>query len=61
MSRKEQIKLADLVLDGVHLAVLLVDGGDEEVVGDVLEVAAVLQPGAGGRDVVCRALTSHLE
>ena len=28
-----------LVLDGVHLLVLGVDGGDQEVVGDVLQMS----------------------
>ena len=45
----------------VHLLVLCVDGGDEQVVGDVLEMAAELEPGSGGRDVVSCALAFHLD
>ena len=45
----------------VHLFVLLVDGGDEEIVGDVLKVTSVLEPGAGGGDVVGGAFALHLD
>ena len=38
-----------------------VDHAEEEVAGDVLEVAAVLQPRAGGRDVVGGALALGLQ
>ena len=49
-----------VVLDFVDFVVLRVDGSDEHVVGDVLQVAAELQPGAGRRDVIRRALALHL-
>ena len=42
----------ELVLDLVGLAVLDVDGADETVLGDVLEMSAVLEPGTASRDVV---------
>lgn len=50
-----------LVLDLVDLLVLGVDGADQHVVGDVLEVAAELEPGSGGGDVVGGALALHLD
>ena len=52
---------ADLVLDAVDLLVLNVESADEHVVGDVVQVAAVLQPGACHADVVRRALALHLD
>merc|ERR1719331_1656761 len=45
----------------VLLLVLRVDGGDQQVVADVLQVATVLQPGPGGRDVVGGALALNLD
>lgn len=50
-----------LVLDAVDLLVLAVEGADEHVVGDVVQVAAELEPGAGHADVVSRALALHLD
>lgn len=44
-----------------HLAVLRVDGADEHVVGDVVQVAAVLEPGARHGDVVGGALALGLD
>ena len=43
---------SDLVLDLVGLTVLRVDGTDQAVLGDVLQVTTVLQPGTTGRDMV---------
>lgn len=43
---------SDGVLDLVGLTVLLVDGTDKHVVGDVVQVSTVLQPGTGHGDVV---------
>ena len=43
---------SNLVLDLVRLAVLGVDRADQAVLGDVLEVATVLKPGAASRDVI---------
>jgi len=50
-----------LVLDAVDAVVVDVDGADQHVVGDVVEVTAELEPGPGGADVVRRALALHLE
>jgi hypothetical protein len=50
-----------LVLDVVGLAIVDIDGADEHVVGDVVQVAAVLEPGAGGADVVRGALAPDLD
>jgi len=45
-------------VDGdVDLATLVIDGGDEQVLRDVGQVALVLEPGTGGRDVIRRART----
>ena len=52
---------SELVLDGVGLTVGAVDGTNQHVVGDVVQVAAVLEPGAGHRDVVGRALALDLD
>lgn len=49
-----------LVLDLVDGIILNVDRPDQHVVGDVVQVAAELQPGAGGADVVRGALALHL-
>lgn len=50
---------SDLVLDLVGLAVLGVDSADQTVLGDVLEVATVLQPRTASRDVIgsCTAIS----
>ena len=50
-----------LVLDVVGLAIVDIDGADEHVVGDVVQVAAVLEPGTGGADVVRGALAPDLD
>ena len=44
--------LGDGVAHGVGLAVFHVDGANEQVVGDVVQVPTELEPGAGSRDVV---------
>ncbi len=44
-----------------YLAVLSVEGTDEHVVGDVVQVTSVLQPGACHRDVVSGALALGLD
>ena len=44
----------------VKLVVLGVGGGDEEIVADVLQVTAELEPGTGSRNVVGCALSFHL-
>lgn len=52
---------AYLVLDGVDAIVLSIERSDEHVVGDVVNVATILQPGAGHTDVVSRALALGLD
>lgn len=49
------------VLDLVGLAVGGVDGTDQHVVGDVVQVTTVLQPGTGHGDVVSGGLTLSLD
>lgn len=49
------------VLDLVRLAVGRVDGTDQHVVGDVVQVATVLEPGASGTDVVGAAKSQYCE
>lgn len=49
-----------LVLDLVHLVVLGVGGTNEHVVGDVVQMTTVLQPGTGSRDVIGGALSLNL-
>ena len=50
-----------LVLDAVDLAILGVGGTDEEVVGDVVQVSTVLEPGPSHADVVGGALALCLD
>lgn len=50
-----------LVLDFVHLVVFVVGGANEHVVGNVVQMAAILQPGASGRNVICGALALNLD
>jgi hypothetical protein len=50
----------DVILDLVDLVVLRVDGSNEHVVGDILQVTAELQPGPGGGNVVGCALSFYL-
>jgi hypothetical protein len=45
----------------VHLVVFGIGGSDEHVVGDVVEVATVLKPGASHGDVVRGALALGLD
>ena len=49
------------VLDLVGLTVLLVDGTNQHVVGNVVQVPTVLQPGAGHGDVVSGGLALALD
>lgn len=49
-----------VVLDLVDAVVLAVDGGDQHVVGDVVQVTAELEPRPRGADVVGGALPLHL-
>ena len=59
---RERTGLAvERVLPGAGLAGVGVDRAQVEVAGDVLQVASVLEPGTGGRDVVGCALALRLE
>mmetsp|Transcript_6859 Transcript_6859/g.11772 ORF Transcript_6859/g.11772 Transcript_6859/m.11772 type:complete len:328 (-) Transcript_6859:1491-2474(-) len=49
------------ILHRVDLVVRSIDGADEHVVADVVEMAAVLEPRSGHADVVGRALALHLQ
>jgi hypothetical protein len=59
--RDGTVLAGEVVLDLVGLAVLLVDGTDQHVVGDVVQVATVLQPGTSHRDVVSGGLALALD
>jgi hypothetical protein len=50
----------DVILNLVDLVVLRVDGSDEHVVRDILQVTTELQPGAGCGNVVGCALSLDL-
>lgn len=50
-----------VVLELVDAVVLAVDGADQHVVGDVVQVTAELEPGPCGADVVGGALPLHLQ
>ena len=49
--------LGELVEDGVGLLVLIVNGSNEEIVGDIVQVTSVLQPGASHGDMIGGALS----
>lgn len=55
------VLLGEVVLDLVGLTVLLVGGTDQHVVGDVVQVATVLQPRASHGDVVSGGLALALD
>ena len=55
------IRPSQLVLDVVHVVVLGVDAGDQEIVGDVLEMSAELEPRSSGGDVISGALSLHFD
>lgn len=59
--RNRTISAADRVLDLVGLAVLSIDGTDKHVVGDVVQMSTVLQPGTGHGDVVSSGLSEALD
>lgn len=58
--RDSSVFSRQVVLDLVDGIVLAVDGADEHVVGDVVQVAAELQPRSGSTDVVCSAFAFDL-
>lgn len=49
-----------LVLDLVDRVILNVDGANQQIVGDVVQVTAEFQPGPGSTDVVSGALSLYL-
>lgn len=59
--RYSSVLSRQVVLDLVDAVVLAVDGTDQHVVGDVIQVATELQPGSCGADVVCGAFPLHLQ
>lgn len=59
--RHASVLSRQLVLDLVDGVVLDVDRTDQQVVGDVVQVSAELQPRSGGADVVSGALSLHLQ
>lgn len=48
------------VTDFIDCIVLNINGTNEKVIGNVIEVAAELQPGSGSADVIGGALSLHL-
>lgn len=58
--RNASVVPCKVVLDLVDGLVLTVDGTDQHVVGDVIEVTTELQPGSGSTDVVGGAFPLHL-
>ena len=52
--------LGDGIAHGVGLAIFDVDGTDEQIIGDVVQVPTELEPGAGSRDVVSGTLPFDL-
>jgi hypothetical protein len=59
--RDGTVLAGEVVLDLVGLAVLLVDGTNQHVVGDVVQVATVLQPRTSHGDVVSGGLALALD
>ena len=59
-SQRKQLS-AHNILDAVHFSILRVGGGDQEVVGDIVEMTTELEPGSSGGDVIGRTFTFHLQ
>lgn len=59
--RDASVLSCQVVFDLVDGIVLAVDGTDQHVVGDVVQVTAELQPRPGSADVVCGAFALHLQ
>ena len=59
--RDTTIVARQVVLDLVDGIVLAVDGTNQHVVGDVVQVAAELQPRSSSTDVICGAFALHLQ
>ena len=60
-TRNSGVFASEVVLDGVGLAVGIVDGTNQQIIADVVQVAAVLQPWSGSTDVVSCALATGLQ
>lgn len=52
---------SQLVLDLVDSIILNVDGTNQQIVGDVVQVTAEFQPGPSSTDVVSGTLSLHLQ
>lgn len=52
---------SELVLDFIDGIILTVHGTNQQIVGDVIQVAAEFQPGPSSTDVVSGALSLHLQ
>lgn len=52
---------SQLVLDLVDSVILNVHGTNQQIVGDVVQVAAEFQPGPSSTDVVSGTLSLHLQ
>lgn len=52
--------LGDSIAHGVGLAIFNVDGTNEQIIGDVVQVPTELEPGAGSGDVVSGTLPFDL-
>lgn len=59
--RHTVIVSSQLVLDLVDGVILNVYGSNEQIVGDVVQVAAEFQPGPSSADVVGGTLSLHLQ
>lgn len=58
--RDSPVFSCQVVFDLVDGVVLAVDGADEHVVGDIVQVAAELQPRSSSTDVVSGAFSFYL-
>lgn len=60
-SRDSVVLASEVVLDLVGLAAVSADGTDKHVVGDVVKMSAVLQPGTGHGNVVGSGFSNGLD
>lgn len=51
----------ELILHGIHGAGVGVHGANQRVVAEIVEMSAVLEPGAGGADVIGGAFAAHFD
>jgi hypothetical protein len=59
--RHRPFLVVEHILDKVGLAVLNVDGSDQQVVRDVVQVATVLEPRTCHTDMICGTLALDLQ